>query len=335
MIVFPKRKRGRQSPTADAKYQEDLEAFCAAILQIASTLDFKVSARGWCYILEEHGLGKGDFDAGEKLINDCRKDGNLPIDICAVDETRKAIHVEFIDEDDSDAEAEYIVDQVERGYLNYHPISFWDDQEYYLEMMVEKIDLKSLFAPVCEEFKIPLFNSKGWPDIHSRAAMMRRFKAWEGEGKQCVLLYCGDHDPGGLNISEFLKSNLADLSAAVEWYPDDLIIDRFGLNHDFIQEQNLTWIDNLETSSGGRLDSPRHRDHHKSYVQSYLAEFGVRKVEANSLVVRPDEGRDLCRQAILKYISENAREHYQASLEPHQHAVRHEAHRLLQERWSK
>ena len=87
---------------------------------------------------------------------------------------------------------------------------------------------------------------------------MHRFEEMEDAGKQCVLLYCGDHDPGGLAISDFLQSNFEDLSDAVGWFPDNLIIDRFGLNYDFIEENNLTWIDNLETSSGGRLDDPRH-----------------------------------------------------------------------------
>ena len=167
MIVFPKRKRGRQCATAEARYQEDLDAFCDAILQIGSTLDFKVSSRGWCYILEEHGLGKGNFDAAQRLINDCRKSGDLPLDICAVDQSRTADNTEFIDEDDPEAEAEAIVDRVEHAHLDYHPISFWEDQDFYLEMMVEKIDLKNLFGPICSRFRIPLANAKGWSDIHS------------------------------------------------------------------------------------------------------------------------------------------------------------------------
>ena len=79
-------------------------------------------------------------------------------------------------------------------------------------------------------------------------------------------------------------------------------IDRFGLNYDFIQENNLTWIDNLETGSGKRLDDPRHPDHKKPYVQNYIKQFGVRKVEANALVTRVTAGRKLCEDAILKYI---------------------------------
>ena len=82
---------------------------------------------------------------------------------------------------------------------------------------------------------------------------MRRFAHWESRGKKCVLLHCGDHDPGGLHISEFLHSNFADLGRAVRWWPNNLVIDRFGLNADFIRRHRLTWIDNLITGSGAIL----------------------------------------------------------------------------------
>ena len=72
-LVLPRRGRGRPTPEADAEYQGQLECWCAAFLKINSRLDFKVSSRGWCYILEEHGLAKGDFDDAQKLINNCRK----------------------------------------------------------------------------------------------------------------------------------------------------------------------------------------------------------------------------------------------------------------------
>jgi hypothetical protein len=36
-----------------------------------------------------------------------------------------------------------------------------------------------------------------------------------------ILLHCGDHDPGGLHISEFLHSNLEELAEAVDWDPAD------------------------------------------------------------------------------------------------------------------
>jgi hypothetical protein len=330
-VTLPKRPRGRPSPATEERYAAQVALFCTAITQINSTLDFRMSSRGWCYILEQYGaLTKGDFDLGQKLIVDCRKSGDLPLDICADDNGRAADHLEDIDDlDPSEYASERIRNFQRYAHLAYTPCSFWDDLDFYVEMAVEKVDLKGLFSPICREFQIPLTNIKGWNDLNSRAAMMRRFAEKEAQGKQCVLLYCGDHDPGGLVISQFLRSNMRDLSGAVGWSPDDSIIDRFGLNLDFIEELNLTWIDNLETSSGGRLDDPKHPDHHKSYVQSYLARFGARKVEANALVVRPEAGRELCRKAVLQYIPDKAVEEYNAKLRASREAARFEIAALL------
>jgi hypothetical protein len=297
--------------------------FCDAILKIKSTLDFEVSARGWCYVLEEHGLRKNGFDSAEKLINNCRKNGKLPLDICGDDDSTSAENLEDIDEESPEEFAAARIAYISRAHHNYDPISFWENQEYYVEMPVEKIDLKSLFSPVCAEFYVPIYNMKGWSDINQRAKMMLRFRDWEARGKKCVLLPCTDLDPGGLNIANFLHSNLEDLAEAVGWHPDNLIIDRFGLNADFVKKQKLTWIENLHTAKGEYpLDDLRHSDHSKSYVQSYLREFGARKVEANALVVRPKAGRALCRRAILKYIDLDAAEEYQRRLEDMRGEVR-------------
>src|SRR5215472_1962000 len=131
-----------------------------------------------------------------------------------------------------------------------------------------------------------------------------------GEGKQCALLYFGDHDPGGLHISDFLRANFEELERAVGWSPRYLIIDRFGLDYNFIERNGLTWIENLATGSGKSLADPKHPDHFKAYVQTYLRRFGARKVEANALVARPEAGRELCRQAILRYVPESAIDDY-------------------------
>jgi hypothetical protein len=50
-------------------------------------------------------------------------------------------------------------------------------------------------------------------------------------------------------------------------------------------------------------------------VQSYIRQFGGRKCEANALIIRPEEGRELSRQAILKYLPEDAPSRYEARLE--------------------
>ncbi len=329
-LSLPRRPRGRLSAAREADYQADRAAFCAAMIEIRARLDFSIGSRGWCYILEEHGLDKGDFNAAQTLISDCRKTGELPLDIVAEDDAREFINVERVDRVSVEDKAASVLSYVRSAHRYYEPLSFWDFQDCYVQMMVEKIDLKSLFAPVCAEFRVPLANARGSSDINSRASMMIRFAEQEAKGKRCILLYAGDHDPAGLRISDFLHKNLADLSQAIGWSPDRLVIDRFGLNADFIRTHGLTWIENLETGSGGRLDDPRHPDHRKAYVQEYLAEYGPRKVEANALVTRPHAGRQLCRDAILRYVDEGESvEAYESETAAQQQAVADAIGRLI------
>ena len=306
-------------PTADPgsgeAYRAKLREFCDKIRKIDETLDYKVSSRGWCYILEEHGLGKDQFQRCQNLINDCRKNGMLPFDLCAPDPRRAAEGIEGVDDPDLDAEAESALQNVREWHEDYRPSSFWDTVDAYIEMAVEKVDLKSLFGPICLEHHVPISNKAGWGDIDLRCSMMLRFKEMEAKGKACALLYCGDFDPGGLNISDFLHKNFADLAGAVGWSPRNLVIERFGLNEDFIKKHGLTWIDNLKTGGGKLpLDDPRHPDHNKAYVQEYLRKYGARKVEANALVVRPEAGRQLCRDTLARFIDLDALAAYEAEI---------------------
>ncbi len=301
-ITMPTTIQGRPNEEKKENRKIEVQLFCEKIIEVESSLDFPVSSRGWCYLLEEYGLNKGDFDRAETLINNCRKSGLLPLELCGQDGTRRATGIDTIDKE----KEEYFnhrIDSIKKSMSKYYnPFFFSDYQEKYIELLVEKIDLKGIFKPLCEKYHIPYANSKGWADINGRADMMQRFKVWEESGKQCVLLYCGDHDPGGLHISDKIIKNLKDLENAADWNPDNLIIDRFGLNYDFIEENKLTWIENLITSSNKDLASPKHLDHFKPYVQDYIKKYGARKVEANALITRIEAGRELCEQAILKYI---------------------------------
>jgi hypothetical protein len=322
-LILPRLSRGRPSPAARDAYDVDLRQFCELITEINSRLEFQVSSRGWCYILEEHGLKKGDFDGAQDLMAECRRQRLLPMDIVAEDGARAFENIEYIDDTSPKEEAEDILNRALRGHHAYWPFSFWDDQDYYVEMLVKKIDLKTLFGPICSKFYIKIANARGWSDMNMRWAKLERIRTHAAAGRHCVILYCGDHDPAGLNISECLRRNLSELLTQAEWLAvmDSVTVDRFGLNADFIAANNLSWIDNLETGSGRSLADPRHKDHNCAYVQNYLRQFGARKVEANALVVRPDARRALCRQAILKYVPEDAPKLYAKALKPHRAEV--------------
>jgi hypothetical protein len=250
-------------------------------------------------------IGKGDFKRLESLLGDWRKSGLLPLDFCSNDEKRAPVNLEDLDSGNPSLYAKSHVRVAATCWERYEPISLWSFQPCYVEMAVEKSDLRTLFEAVCAEYHVPIWNAGGWSDINSRADLMNRFREHDAAGRRCVLLYCGDFDPAGLLISQTIRKNLMDLETAVGWSPDEdrLVIDRFGLNEDFIEANNLLWVDGLETGGGKyNLEDPRHPDHNKPYVQDYLTLYGARKVEANALVTHFEAGRRLCREAIERYI---------------------------------
>jgi hypothetical protein len=286
-----------------------LKLFAENLIKIQEKINFKISSRGWCYQLEGYGLiNKSQFDKVQRIINECRKRGFLPLNFTAEDKSRVFECVETSPISVKEFLNDYV--NILNEASDYYLPSFMEDKAYYIQILVEKIDLKTLFKPITNYYRIPIATAKGWSDINQRAEIISRFKEAEERGQIPVLLYCGDFDCAGLLISKRLKKNLKDLEKATGWDCSNLIIDRFGLNYDFIIENNLTWIDNLITGSGKDLANPKHNDYNKPYVQDYIKQYGIRKVEANAIVVIPDIAKELLSNTLLKYFSEEDFEDY-------------------------
>lgn len=263
-----------------------LMEFADRLQEIQEGIGFRVSSRGWCYQLEGFGLiSKAEFGKVETLINECRARGYVPIDFTAEEEGRKFSGIEIPNDETPAERIAQFARAMERCEYSYTPD--W------------------------------------WSSMLQRAEYARRFKEAEERGLKCVLLYCGDHDPDGLRISQKIKKNLNDLKDIIwedrtgGYDPEDLIVDRFGLNYNFILANNLSWIDNSEdtapigvpkliTGSGKNLADPGHKNFHMNYIQDYIKNFGVRKCEANALVIRPEQGRQLCQAAIEQYLGDDA-----------------------------
>lgn len=298
---------------------ENLKLFAEEIMRISDKIGMKSSARGWCYLMEVEGfITKDEFDRVEGLINSCRKKGILPIDFISEEGKRDFSGVEKPNNDSPIQNMRKWITYAMESEDMYTP-DWWIGEEYYIQMIVEKIDLKTLFSPICEEYHIPIATSSGWSSMLQRAIYSRRFKDAERKGLKPVLLYCGDHDPDGLRISEFLRKNLEDLRD-IEWEdgeggfnPVNLEIVRFGLNYDFIEKHKFTWIDNLVTGSKKGLDlsSPSHRNYNMIYVQDYLKKIGAKKCEANVLMTVPDLASELVRDSIIEYLGDDSLDRFQ------------------------
>lgn len=298
-MTIPRMAPGRPSKEDKERYALDMEAFAKKVLELQARIPRKVSARGWCYLLEGMKvITKGQFDQVEKAMNDCRKDGLLPLDFVEADESRRFHHREPI-RIETEGPRDYLrakLEYLQKADEGKDDVAYWENQGCYLEMMVEKRDLLNLFSDTCSKYHVSIANAKGWSDLISRGELAERFKEAEGLGLKPVLLYYGDFDVGGLQIAEQLRSNMKDIEKATGYDPANLTIDHFGLSYDFIEKHGLTWIDNLESGSG------RAPDKNKRHVAEYIARYGERKCEANAVLVRETEVLALLETTIKKYL---------------------------------
>ncbi len=77
----------------------------------------------------------------------------------------------------------------------------WDRQDYYVEVMVEKEALGGIIAKACRPLLVPYMSCKGYLSASEAWRAGQRFQNKLEEGKQCVLIHLGDHDPSGIDMT--------------------------------------------------------------------------------------------------------------------------------------
>jgi hypothetical protein len=145
----------------------------------------------------------------------------------------------------------------------------WDSQPWHVEVMVEKQALEGVLEPVCRELDIPFTANKGYSSSSAMYETGKRLNQKLTIGKNVCVLYLGDHDPSGIDMSRDVEDRLKlfsgynfyqpDNSQSVEWqreaiqtmnarrfnkYKDsayshlEFTVDRLALNMDQIEEYN-------------------------------------------------------------------------------------------------
>jgi len=311
-----------------------------AIESLSQESGYKFGPRGWAYYAEGLGLiTKGEFARFEKLLTDMRKDGELDPDVIEPDASRMATTVYDFEasEETPEQRAQWAVDDIGENLSNwarsFYRSGYWDDLAFYVEMIVEKKDLVQIFSSTADRYNIRITNGKGDTDIHTRLAMLKRFRDHSWEGRRCILLAVGDHDPKGLSIVEGLRRTIMSCAniKGLDWDDPEFEVVNIGLTEEQISDLGLMKINNLETGGGRDLSDPRHPDHFKRYVQDYIARFGVWKCEANALVGNPRGAEALLESEINRFIPRTHPRDVAERNEPGQAEVRAEIARLVRD----
>lgn len=85
----------------------------------------------------------------------------------------------------------------------------WDDQEFRIEVWIEKEALAGVFEQACAEFEVPYLSCRGYSSasVMWRAAM--RLKEYERAGQKVQIIHFGDHDPSGIDMTRDIADRLA------------------------------------------------------------------------------------------------------------------------------
>ncbi len=110
-------------------------------------------------------------------------------------------------------------------------IDKWEDQENYVEVMVEKQALEGILIPLCREMDVAFTANKGYSSSSAMYEAAQRINQRIDEGKSCHVLYLGDHDPSGIDMSRDVEERLNLFTGY-----GDIAVHRLALNFEQVKK---------------------------------------------------------------------------------------------------
>lgn len=138
----------------------------------------------------------------------------------------------------------------------------WRNQPVYVETWVEKDALIDVVGRACNELDAPFTSDRGYTSttaVRDAANRFRQHKEWLGQ--KCYLLYLGDHDPSGVDMTRDISERLAFFGAVAE-------IRRIALTMEQIRKYN---------------PPPAFAKSGDSRSQKYITEHGLQTWELDAL----------------------------------------------------
>ena len=112
-------------------------------------------------------------------------------------------------------------------------IDMWENQPNYVEVWIEKDALLGVIERPCWELDVPYMSCRGYMSQSEEWAAANRFSEAADSGRNPVLIYLGDHDPSGIDMS---RDHNDRLTMFLEHLGVDVDVRRVALNLDQVQK---------------------------------------------------------------------------------------------------
>lgn len=89
-----------------------------------------------------------------------------------------------------------------------YEIDKWADQEYHIEVFVEKDALIGVVGTACTPLDVSYFSCRGYVSQSEMWKTARRLMSYSQKGKKCLIIHLGDHDPSGIDMSRDIEERI-------------------------------------------------------------------------------------------------------------------------------
>jgi hypothetical protein len=115
--------------------------------------------------------------------------------------------------------------------------NLWDDQEYRVEIWLEKEALVGVIEPACDRWRVPYFACRGYTSQSEQWRAGKRLSTHCDRGQRVLILHLGDHDPSGIDMTRDNADRLAMFAQLGDLaLPDDVLeVRRIALNMDQVR----------------------------------------------------------------------------------------------------
>jgi hypothetical protein len=183
---------------------------------------------------------------------------------------------------------------IEAAAMGYR-IDLWESQPFYVEVWVEKDALIGIVKQVADGYDVPCFSCRGYNSQSEMWNTVQRMEKATAAGKTCIILYLGDHDPSGQDMTRDIRNRLGDI------YKADVKVNRIALTMPQIQQYN-------PPPNPAKITDTR--------AAGYIKQYGPQAWELDA--IEPAELDRLIREHIELYLDQKLYEEAQARQEREQ-----------------
>lgn len=125
-------------------------------------------------------------------------------------------------------------EEIMRAAINSYRIDMWENQPFYPEVWVEKEALAGVISAICAPVDVNYFCCRGYASLSEMwTAGYRRLASRMDIGQTPVIIYLGDHDPSGVDMSRDVEERLSTFAGT------PITVVRAALNMDQVKQFNL------------------------------------------------------------------------------------------------